>query len=206
MFVFLNVYEWKISSYFFAFPVWCLCNSLNRVGYCHWILNVKIFIWILLSFCVYTISESSAFSKWDFLDSLSVLPNDYCLIALMYIMQQMVSAEDWPWRLYPNCIILDQFSIFNSCFQEWGYPTKIDLLIPLIYFPGLNNLLMAYDDKSAFALCVFSFAAGPDSEPITFSGKTPVSLWIPFLHNYECIYFLCQLVEIIWISLFPSGY
>ncbi|KAL9319049.1 hypothetical protein ACSQ67_015566 [Phaseolus vulgaris] len=38
---------------------------------------------------------------------------------------------------------------------------------------GLNNLLMAYDDKSAFALCVFSFAAGPDSEPITFSGKTP---------------------------------
>ncbi|RDX60641.1 Inosine triphosphate pyrophosphatase, partial [Mucuna pruriens] len=38
--------------------------------------------------------------------------------------------------------------------------------------PGLNNLLMAYDDKSAYALCVFSFAAGPDSEPITFSGKT----------------------------------
>jgi len=33
---------------------------------------------------VYTISKSSAFSKWDFLDSLSVLPNDYCLIALMY--------------------------------------------------------------------------------------------------------------------------
>jgi len=50
------------------------------------------------------------------------------------------------------------------------------LLIPLIRFPGLNNLLMAYDDKSAFALCVFSFAAGPDSEPITFSGKTPVFL------------------------------
>ncbi|KAH1229096.1 Inosine triphosphate pyrophosphatase [Glycine max] len=39
--------------------------------------------------------------------------------------------------------------------------------------PGLNNLLMAYDDKSAYALCVFSFAAGSNSEPITFSGKTP---------------------------------
>ncbi|WJX10889.1 hypothetical protein P8452_01559 [Trifolium repens] len=37
---------------------------------------------------------------------------------------------------------------------------------------GLNNLLMAYDDKSAYALCVFSFAIGPNSEPITFSGKT----------------------------------
>ncbi|KAL2326590.1 hypothetical protein Fmac_025648 [Flemingia macrophylla] len=51
-----------------------------------------------------------------------------------------------------------------------GY--KFDLLILLVHFPGLNNLLMAYDDKSAYALCVFSFAAGPDSEPITFSGKT----------------------------------
>ncbi|KAJ4851306.1 hypothetical protein Tsubulata_010185 [Turnera subulata] len=38
---------------------------------------------------------------------------------------------------------------------------------------GLNNLLMAYDDKSAYALCAFSFALGPDAEPITFLGKTP---------------------------------
>ncbi|XP_057958539.1 inosine triphosphate pyrophosphatase [Malania oleifera] len=37
---------------------------------------------------------------------------------------------------------------------------------------GLNNLLMAYDDKSAYALCVFSFALGPNSEPLTFLGKT----------------------------------
>ncbi|CAI9117895.1 OLC1v1019384C1 [Oldenlandia corymbosa var. corymbosa] len=38
---------------------------------------------------------------------------------------------------------------------------------------GLNNLLMAYDDKSAFALCIFSLAMGPNVEPITFLGKTP---------------------------------
>ncbi|XP_057739815.1 inosine triphosphate pyrophosphatase-like [Arachis stenosperma] len=37
----------------------------------------------------------------------------------------------------------------------------------------LNNLLRAYDDKSAYALCVFSFAIGPNREPITFAGKTP---------------------------------
>ncbi|KAK6265948.1 hypothetical protein QUC31_016785 [Theobroma cacao] len=37
---------------------------------------------------------------------------------------------------------------------------------------GLNNLLMAYEDKSAYALCAFSFALGPDVEPITFLGKT----------------------------------
>ncbi|PPR80501.1 hypothetical protein GOBAR_AA40213 [Gossypium barbadense] len=39
--------------------------------------------------------------------------------------------------------------------------------------PGLNNLLMAYEDKSAYALCAFSFALGPDVEPVTFLGKTP---------------------------------
>ncbi|XP_073146458.1 inosine triphosphate pyrophosphatase [Henckelia pumila] len=37
---------------------------------------------------------------------------------------------------------------------------------------GLNNLLMAYDDKSAYALCVFSLALGPNADPITFSGET----------------------------------
>ncbi|KAL2530897.1 Inosine triphosphate pyrophosphatase [Forsythia ovata] len=39
--------------------------------------------------------------------------------------------------------------------------------------PGLNNLLMAYEDKSAYALCVFSLALGPNADPITFLGKTP---------------------------------
>lgn len=38
---------------------------------------------------------------------------------------------------------------------------------------GLNNLLMAYEDKSAYALCAFSFMNGPGAEPITFLGKTP---------------------------------
>lgn len=36
-------------------------------------------------------------------------------------------------------------------------------------------MLMAYEDKSAYALCAFSFVNGPDAEPITFLGKTPVS-------------------------------
>ncbi|EOA19237.1 hypothetical protein CARUB_v100058091mg, partial [Capsella rubella] len=39
--------------------------------------------------------------------------------------------------------------------------------------PGLNNLLMAYEDKSAYALCAFSFSHGPGAEPLTFLGKTP---------------------------------
>ncbi|KAL8491175.1 hypothetical protein ACS0TY_022995 [Phlomoides rotata] len=38
---------------------------------------------------------------------------------------------------------------------------------------GLNNLLKAYEDKSAYALCIFSLALGPNGDPITFLGKTP---------------------------------
>eukprot|EP00850_Spirogloea_muscicola_P015042 SM000112S23984 [mRNA] locus=s112:126335:128827:- [translate_table: standard] len=42
--------------------------------------------------------------------------------------------------------------------------------------PGLNNLLAAYEDKSAYALCVFSLALGPDEDPVTFSGRTEGSI------------------------------
>ncbi|KAI5079780.1 hypothetical protein GOP47_0005259 [Adiantum capillus-veneris] len=37
---------------------------------------------------------------------------------------------------------------------------------------GLNNLLAAYEDKTAYALCIFSLALGPDCEPISFAGRT----------------------------------
>ncbi|KAF5752454.1 inosine triphosphate pyrophosphatase-like [Tripterygium wilfordii] len=49
--------------------------------------------------------------------------------------------------------------------QRWWFLQKIG-------HEGLNNLLMAYEDKSAYALCAFSFALGPNVEPITFLGKT----------------------------------
>ncbi|EOD37076.1 hypothetical protein EMIHUDRAFT_439540 [Emiliania huxleyi CCMP1516] len=38
---------------------------------------------------------------------------------------------------------------------------------------GLNNLLAAYPDKSAYAQCIFGFSAGPGQTPITFDGRTP---------------------------------
>lgn len=40
---------------------------------------------------------------------------------------------------------------------------------------GLNNLLAAYEDKSAYALCVFSLALSADDTPLTFSGRTEVT-------------------------------
>ena len=37
---------------------------------------------------------------------------------------------------------------------------------------GLNNLLAAYPDKSAYAQCVFAYAEGPEASPVAFVGRT----------------------------------
>ncbi|KAF6815855.1 Ham1 family protein [Colletotrichum sojae] len=37
---------------------------------------------------------------------------------------------------------------------------------------GLNNLLAAYDDKSADAVCTFAYSPGPGHEPVLFQGRT----------------------------------
>lgn len=39
---------------------------------------------------------------------------------------------------------------------------------------GLNQMLAGFTDKSAYALCVFSFCKSPNHEPVTFVGKCPV--------------------------------
>ncbi|KAI0472032.1 inosine triphosphatase [Xylariaceae sp. FL0804] len=38
---------------------------------------------------------------------------------------------------------------------------------------GLNNLLAAYEDKSAQAVATFGFSRGPGHEPLLFQGRTP---------------------------------
>ena len=38
---------------------------------------------------------------------------------------------------------------------------------------GLNRLLAGYEDRTAYAQCVFAFCAGPTSEPVVFDGRCP---------------------------------
>ena len=40
---------------------------------------------------------------------------------------------------------------------------------------GLNNLLMAYEDKSAQAVCTFAYCEGPGHEVLIFEGRINVS-------------------------------
>jgi hypothetical protein len=52
-------------------------------------------------------------------------------------------------------------------------------------------LLLAYEDKSAFAMCIFSLALGPGEETMTFVGKTAVR------HQFSVysIFFLVKFLE-----------
>ena len=43
---------------------------------------------------------------------------------------------------------------------------------------GLNNLLAAYEDKSAQAVCTFAYLEGPGHEPLIFEGRVLVG-WQP---------------------------
>lgn len=38
---------------------------------------------------------------------------------------------------------------------------------------GLNNMLAAYEDKTAYAQCIFAFSPGPGHDPVTFVGRCP---------------------------------
>lgn len=62
---------------------------------------------------------------------------------------------------------------------------------------GLNNLLAAYDDKGAKAVCTFGFSQGPGHEPILFQGITDVSFYYSFFGRGGFAIFL---------GLVPHGY
>jgi len=37
---------------------------------------------------------------------------------------------------------------------------------------GLNKMLVGFEDKTAYAQCIFAYTPGPDTEPVTFVGRT----------------------------------
>lgn len=62
----------------------------------------------------------------------------------------------------------------SLCFNALGGLPGIYIkwFLEKIGHEGLNNLLAAYTDKSAYAQCIFSFSLGPTHNPVAFVGKT----------------------------------
>jgi inosine triphosphate pyrophosphatase len=55
----------------------------------------------------------------------------------------------------------------------YSYPRK--WFLEALGHEGLNNLLAAYEDKSADAVCTFAYCSGPGAEILLFQGWTEVS-------------------------------
>lgn len=45
-------------------------------------------------------------------------------------------------------------------------------------------MLLGFEDKSAYALCIFAFCESPDSEPILFTGKCTGKIVAPQGDNH----------------------
>lgn len=65
-----------------------------------------------------------------------------------------------------DCVLAGKL-ICAQCYSKW--------FLEKTGHQGLNNLLAAYEDKSAEAVCTFAYSPGPGRDPILFQGRTPVS-------------------------------
>ncbi|KAI6251190.1 Inosine triphosphate pyrophosphatase [Erysiphe necator] len=67
-------------------------------------------------------------------------------------------------------LVEDTCLCFNALQQLPG--PYIKWFLQALGHQGLNNLLAAYPDKSAQAVCTFSYCKGPGYEPLIFQGRT----------------------------------
>lgn len=61
--------------------------------------------------------------------------------------------------------------------RPWGKelrPYNSKWFLAALGHKGLNNLLLAYEDKSAQAVCTFAYCEGPGHEPMLFEGRVSV--------------------------------
>ncbi|MCJ1373520.1 nucleoside triphosphate pyrophosphohydrolase ham1 [Loxospora ochrophaea] len=63
-----------------------------------------------------------------------------------------------------TCLCFDALQELPGPYIKW--------FLQAIGLDGLINLLAAYEDKSAQAVCTFAYAEGPGAEPVIFQGRT----------------------------------
>ncbi|KAF6259817.1 inosine triphosphate pyrophosphatase-like protein [Scenedesmus sp. NREL 46B-D3] len=62
----------------------------------------------------------------------------------------------------------------SLCFNAYkGLPGPyIKWFLEKLGHDGLNRMLAGFEDKSAYAQCIFAYSPGPGAEPVTFVGRT----------------------------------
>lgn len=67
---------------------------------------------------------------------------------------------------------LANFNFYTTLFWLTPFLRNSKWFMKDLGHEGLNNLLVAYEDKGAKAVCTFGFSQGPGHEPILFQGIT----------------------------------
>lgn len=78
--------------------------------------------------------------------------------------RRAAAQVEGPVLVEDTCLCFDALKGLPGPYIKW--------FMESIGHDGLNNLLAAYEDKSAKAVCTFGYSAGPGSEPILFQGIT----------------------------------
>ena len=94
-------------------------------------------------------------------DALKGLPGPY-----MYVMSCL---------LFPGSTNASSPSLPSKESGSFTPPLHSKWFLHALGHEGLNNLLLAYDDKTAQAVCTFAYSEGPSHEPLIFQGKVTVS-------------------------------
>lgn len=83
-------------------------------------------------------------------------------------MLRLQCAEGASWTVHVCTILIRQTARHAlNFYSKW--------FLEALGHEGLNNLLAAYPDKSAQAICTLAYCEGPGHEPIIFQGRTDVS-------------------------------
>ncbi|KAG9230324.1 inosine triphosphate pyrophosphatase-like protein [Amylocarpus encephaloides] len=83
---------------------------------------------------------------------------------------QEISADKCR-RAVKGPVLVEDTSLCFNALKELPGP-YIKWFLEALGHEGLNNLLAAYPDKSAQAVCTFAYSEGPGHEPIIFQGCT----------------------------------
>ncbi|KAH8598028.1 inosine triphosphate pyrophosphatase-like protein [Bisporella sp. PMI_857] len=78
--------------------------------------------------------------------------------------RRAAEAVNGPVLIEDTCLCFNALKELPGPYIKW--------FMQAIGHEGLNNLLAAYPDKSAQAICTFAYSAGPGHEPIIFQGRT----------------------------------
>ncbi|MCJ1256601.1 nucleoside triphosphate pyrophosphohydrolase ham1 [Lignoscripta atroalba] len=78
--------------------------------------------------------------------------------------RRAATAVNGPVLVEDTCLCFNALNELPGPYVKW--------FLKAIGLEGLNSLLLAYEDKSAQAVCTFAFADGPGHEPVLFEGRT----------------------------------